>query len=263
MTSSAEHLPDCFAPTNEPVFSAADLLAYKRERGILPNITPPRAVIFTFQKSLIDYVTRHHPTKKVGGFYGELFLFKRTEGRVALAGNFGIGAPVTAALADELAAFGVRQFAVIGLAGGLGQNLKPGDLVIGERALRGEGTSAHYLPPGPWAEADAKMVQGWSRALTRRGQAYTLGATWTTDAPFRELRQTVLEHQRNGIHTVEMEAAALLAVAKSYNLPAAAAFSIADTLIDGRWRLSNDPRPAQKGLEALFESLLDYLTSER
>jgi uridine phosphorylase len=250
-------------PDDEPIFSAADLLAYKRERGILPNTTPPRTVIFTFQKSLIDYVTRHHPTKKVGGFYGELFLLKQTGGQAGVMGNFGVGAPVTAALADELAAFGVRQFAAIGLAGGLGQNLKPGDLVIGERALRGEGTSAHYLLPGQWAEADVAMAQGWGRALTRRGQAHTLGATWTTDAPFRESRRAVLEHQRNGIHTVEMEAAALLAVAKSYNLPATAAFSIADTLIDGRWRLSNDPRPAQKGLETLFESLLDFLTSER
>lgn len=249
--------------STEPVFSAADLLAYKRERGILPNITPPRTVIFTFQKSLIDYVTRHHPTKKVGGFYGELFLLKRAEGRVALAGNFGIGAPVTAALADELAAFGVRQFAAIGLAGGLGQNLKPGDLVIGERALRGEGTSAHYLPPGQWAEADVAMAQGWGRALTRRGQTHTLGATWTTDAPFRESRRAVLEYRRNGIVAVDMEAAALLAVGQALGLPAAAAFSIADTLIDGRWRLSNDPRPAQKGLEILFESLLDFLTSEQ
>ncbi len=263
MTSSAEHLPDCFAPTNEPIFSAADLLAYKRERGLLPNISPPQSAILAFQKSLIDYVTRRHPTKKVGGFYGELFLLKRTGGQVGVMGNFGIGAPVTAALADELAAFGVRQFASIGLAGGLGQNLKPGDLVIGERALRGEGTSAHYLPLGQWAEADAEMAQGWSRALTRRGQTHTLGATWTTDAPFRESRRAVLEHQRNGVHAVEMEAAALLAVANSYNLPAAAAFSIADTLMDGRWRLSRDPRPAQKGLEILFESLLDYLTSER
>jgi uridine phosphorylase len=250
-------------PDDEPVFSAADLLAYKRERGILPNITPPRTAIFAFQKSLIDHVTRRHPTNKVSGFYGELFLLKRTGGQVGVMGNFGIGAPVTAALADELAAFGVRQFAAIGLAGGLGQNLKPGDLVIGERALRGEGASAHYLPPGQWAEADAEMAQGWSRALTRRGQTHTLGAAWTTDAPFRELRRAVLEHQRNGIAVVEMESAALLAVAKSYNLPATAAFSIADTLVDGRWRLSHDPRPAQKGLEILFESLLDYLMRER
>ena len=135
-----------FPDDHEPVFSAADLLAYKRERGALPNITPPQTVIFAFQKTLVEYVTRHYSTKKAGGFYGDLFLLRRTQGRVALAGNFGIGGPVTAALAEELAAFGVRQFAAIGLAGGLGLNLKPGDLVLGERALRGDGTSAHYLP---------------------------------------------------------------------------------------------------------------------
>jgi uridine phosphorylase len=250
-------------PDDEPIFSAVDLLAYKRARGALPNIAPPQTAILAFQKSLVDYAIRHHPTKRVGGFIGELFLLKRTGERVALAGNFGIGAPVTAALADELAAFGVQRFVAIGLAGGLQSNLKPGDLVICERALRGEGTSAHYLPPGEWAAADREMTHGWSRALTQRGQAHTIGRTWTTDAPFRETRRTATGHQRNGIATVEMEAAALLAVGQALNLPAAAAFSIADTLADGRWQLESDPRPAQKGLEALFESALDYLTSER
>jgi nucleoside phosphorylase len=59
-----------------------------------------------------------------------------------------------------------------------------------------------------------------------------------------------------------MEAAAMLAVAKSNRLPALAVFSIADTLSNGVWNMSKDLRPAQLSLSILFESVLEYLMSQ-
>jgi nucleoside phosphorylase len=41
------------------------------------------------------------------------------------------------------------------------------------------------------------------------------GKSWTTDAPFRETASIIMERQRQGIHVVEMEAAALLAFAQA------------------------------------------------
>jgi len=52
----------------------------------------------------------------------------------------------------------------------------------------------------------------------------------------------------------------LLSVARSMDLSAVGAFSIADQLVDGHWKMSDDLRPAQKGLKILFDAIFEYLT---
>ena len=245
---------------NESVLKPSDLLAYRRANGQLPDFPAPRSVIFAPQKSLADYVLRRHSTRQIKGFLGEFYLLKRPNGRIALSTGFGIGAPGISALADEFAALGVQQFILIGMAGGLQPELKMGSLVISTCAIRGEGVSKHYLSPHPTVDSSEEMVRGLSKILTKHNQHHILGTTWTTDAPFRELRKIVLEHQRAGVLAVDMEAAALLSVARSLGLSAAVAFSIADQLADGHWKMSNDLSPAQKGLALLFDAVFEYLT---
>ena len=245
---------------SDPVLKPSELLAYRRANGQLSDFPTPRAVIFAPQKSLADYILRRYSTKRIKGFPGEFHLLKRTNGQIAISTGFGIGAPVSG-LADEFAALDVKQFVLIGMAGGLQPELSTGSLVISTSAIRGEGVSHHYLPSNPIVDSSSEMIQGISEILTRQNQPHTLGATWTTDAPFRELRKDVLEHQKRGVLAVDMEAAAMLSVARSMNLPAVAAFSIADQLSDGHWRMAKDLRPAQNGLSVLFEAVLLYLTA--
>ncbi len=243
---------------DQPVLTAKELLAYRRSTGGLPEFTPPRAVIFVPQKSLASYVLRKHSVKQVKGFLGEFYLLKRTKGEIAFSTNFGIGSPVIAGLADEFSALGVKQFALVGMAGGLQENLQAGSMILSTEAIRGEGVSRHYLPPSKSVESSAEFINGVSAILTMQNHPHASGPTWTTDAPFRELRKDVLDHQNRGVLAVDMEAAAMLAVAKANGLPALAAFSIADNLSNGVWRMSKDMRPAQISLSILFESILEY-----
>ncbi len=97
------------------------------------------------------------------------------------------------------------------------------------------------------------MALGISAILAKQNHSHSSGLTWTTDAPFRELRRDVMDYQNRGVLAVDMEAAAMLAVAKANGLPALAAFSIADTLANGNWNMSKDLRSAQLGLSILFE----------
>ena len=244
---------------NEPVLTAKELLAYRRANGALPEFSPPRGVIFAPQKSLASYVVRKYATKQIKGFLGEFYLLKRTKCEITLSTGFGIGAPVIAGLADEFAALGVKQFALIGMAGALQPDLKTGNLVISTGAIRGEGVSRHYLPPTETIESSEEMAQGVSVILAKQNHPHSSGLTWTTDTPFRELRRDVLGYQNRGILAVDMEAAAVLAVAKANGLSALVTFSIADTLANGVWSMSKDLRPAQFGLSILFESVLEYL----
>jgi uridine phosphorylase len=248
---------------SEPVLQPSELLAYRRAHGQLPDFPAPQAVIFAPQKSLADYIRRQYSTKQINGFLGQFHLLKRTNGQIALSTGFGIGAPVIAGLADEFAALGIQQFILIGMAGSLQPELSTGSLVISTKALRGEGVSRHYLPPHPIVEPSSEMVQEISRILMQRHHPHSLGTTWTTDAPFRELRRDVLEYQRQGVLAVDMEAAAMLSVARSLDLSAVALFSIADQLSGGEWRMARDLRPAQRGLGILFEAVFEYLAGKQ
>jgi uridine phosphorylase len=245
---------------DNPVLNPADLLAWRRANGQLQDFSAPHTVIFAPQKSLAEHALRRHPTVAVKGFLGEFHLFKHSKGQISLSTGFGIGAPVIAGLADEFASLGVRQFVLVGMAGGIQPDLRTGSLVISRQAIRGEGVSRHYLPPHPTVESSETLIHGLSDILKKHGHAHMLGTTWTTDAPFRERRRDVLNYQEQGVVAVDMEAAAMLAVAKSNQLEAAAVFAIADQLSDGVWRMATDLSPARKGLTILFDVAYEYLT---
>ena len=94
----------------------------------------------------------------------------------------------------------------------------PPYFVIIDRALRDEGTSYHYLPPAEYSVADARLIG--SRRSHSRGRVPTqVGATWTTDAPFRETAEAIVAAEQAGILAVEMEAAALYAFAAARKNP--------------------------------------------
>ncbi len=248
---------------NTPILTPSTLLAYRRANRQLADFPPPWTVIFVPQKSLSDYVLRRHSTKQIKGFLGEFYLLKRTNGQVALSTGFGIGSPVIGGLTDEFAALGVQRFILIGIAGGLQPKLTTGSLVLSTGAIRGEGVSQHYLPPSGAVESSPELVQGISQILAKQNHPHALGITWTTDAPFRELRKDVLDHQRQNVLAVDMEAAAMLAVAAANQRSGAALFAIADQLSGGEWRMASDLHPAQKGLTILFDAVFEFLSNEK
>jgi purine-nucleoside phosphorylase len=55
------------------------------------------------------------------------------------------------------------------------------------------------------------------QALKANGVNAVSGASWTTDAPFRETEQAIAAARSKGILAVEMEAAALYAFARARN----------------------------------------------
>jgi purine-nucleoside phosphorylase len=89
--------------------------------------------------------------------------------------------------------------------------------VLIDRALRDEGTSHHYLPPSLFAEADPDLLNRAWPALAALPVAVHRGATWTTDAPYRETDHAIAQARAHGALAVEMEAAALYAFARVHN----------------------------------------------
>lgn len=242
------------------LFSAADMLAFRRRAGDGPKFNPPRGVVLCYQSDSLRYAKRAYRGRKQSGFMGEFFLLKRTQDEVGAAGNFGIGAPVTAVLLEELAAFGVNHFISVGIAGGIGAS-RSGELVLVESAIRDEGTSSHYLPPSTEVNASSELVARMGAALTTTGQSFQVGTSWTTDAPYREKIADLKRYRQQGVLTVEMEAAALFAVGRSLGLKVCAGLVVGDTLEGDGWRLDHDVRSVQRGLRILVDAAIEAIRS--
>jgi nucleoside phosphorylase len=91
--------------------------------------------------------------------------------------------------------------------------------VLIERALRDEGTSHHYLPPSRYVAANPELLTLARTALSHADHRVYGGATWTTDAPFRETAEVVYARRNERILAVEMEAAALYAFGQACGRP--------------------------------------------
>ena len=125
-----------------------------------------------------------------------------------------VGAALAGGLLDELIARGCRKIVVCGDAGVLDSRIVFGRFVVPTSAVRDEGTSYHYLRPGLEARPGRRAVAAIVGTLKAEGLPYITGRTWTTDGFYRETPRKVALRRAGGCITVEMEAAALFAVAK-------------------------------------------------
>jgi uridine phosphorylase len=125
---------------------------------------------------------------------------------------------------------GVRQILVCGSAGSLQPDLPLGSTVIVSGAEREDGTSHHYLPTGELTLADPGLTAALAESSRHLGFAPVLGRAWTIDAPFRETVGAIRRHRAAGVAVVEMEAAAIFAVARVRAARAAVIVAISDEL---------------------------------
>lgn len=120
-----------------------------------------------------------------------------------------VGAPFAVLVAEELIASGAGLVLSVTSAGRLDSALASPCFVVIERALRGEGTSHCYLPPGLAVDAPVGMAGRAVAALRAEGEPVVGGTVWTTDAPFRETASALAAAREAGAVAVEMEAAGL------------------------------------------------------
>lgn len=139
---------------------------------------------------------------------GGLHLVEHQGRRFALCGGFGLGAPAAGLVVEQLAALGTRQIITVGTAASRQHNLRPGALVACTSALRDEGLSHHYLPPGRTASPSPALTRHLTEALAPYDVLFTSGPVWTMDAPYRETTVEVSRYGADGILAADMEAAA-------------------------------------------------------
>jgi uridine phosphorylase len=251
---SFPNFPDKYQ--GEPIMRPEDTISMRKRFGKFPNVTAPEGMILCLKNDLPKQHRWRIPIQKVGNIFGEVHLIRASGGQVGVLSNFGIGAPVTASLTEELIAWGVKRFVLLSWGGALQTQLNVGDIVIPQRAIRDEGVSHHYLPAEKFIDADKTLTEQLKKNLPES----TLGATWTTDAPYRETREEILQYQAEGIHVVEMEIAALFALAKVRGVQASAVVVAADKLANLKWEMPTDMKRINNSFEMVYRAAIQTLS---
>ena len=202
----------------------------------------PEHCVLCFFREAIDKAMGElaaQPLRPIKSEMGEIPVYRaaynnRSLGIIPAA----VGAPLAAALLEGIIARGGRKFIACGGSGVLDNSIGSGHIVVPTSAVRDEGTSYHYLPSGREAYPSAEAVAAVTKTLERHNVGYVSGKTWTTDALYRETPKRVATRKKQGCLTVEMEAAALFAVAEFRNVQISQLLYGGDDVSGTEW----DPR---------------------
>jgi uridine phosphorylase len=195
------------------VLRPENLLREARRQRRLPEGAVPAVCALDPDGDAVRFLRaegRARPVPSWACYHTAMDVFGQDGETIGLVGG-AIGAPFAVLVAEQLFASGCRLLLSVTSAGRIVP--VPASFVLIDRALRDEGTSAHYLPPLPYAEADPALVALAQAALARL--PVQRGASWTTDAPYRETEQAIAAAAAHGVLAVEMEAAALYAFARA------------------------------------------------
>ena len=199
------------------VFAPAALIREARRQKGIPAVDVPQVCILDPDGDIVRRLRMEGRSKPFPGwpcYHTALDTFELGDCTVGIVGC-AVGAPFAVLVAEELFACGCRLLVSITSAGQIVPAGRTPYFVIIDRALRDEGTSYHYAPPSEYGEADPALVAAAASALKGARQKFVTGASWTTDAPFRETADAIVAARAKGVLAVEMEAAALYTFARS------------------------------------------------
>jgi len=203
------------------VFQPTALLREARRQKGLPELDVPPACLLDPDGDIVAHLQRAGLARPHPGwacYHTELLCFELS-GVPHPVGVIGraVGASFAVLLAEQLFASGCRTLLSVTSSGRIAQTLPHGPhFILIERALRDEGTSHHYLAPAAFATIpDPALIARVAARVAAEAPDITVlrGATWTTDAPFRETEAAIAAAREAGCLAVEMEAAALYAFA--------------------------------------------------
>ena len=118
-------------------------------------------------------------------------------------------------------AIGERDYGIVGCAVGAAYAVLVAEQMFasGCRLLVSITSSGRLPASSDYAAANPLLLDAVRKALANLDEPVERGATWTTDAPFRETEAAIAVARAQGILAVEMEAAALYAFAQARAKP--------------------------------------------
>ena len=220
-------------------FDEDDSAMLEPSSNIRPCEAMPERCVICFFQDVIDHLSAAGELTEIACLRSEIgrnpvYLLKSDQPPVALV-HPGVGASLAAGFLEEVIALGGRKFVACGGAGTLDATHEVGRLIVPNSAIRDEGTSYHYLPPDREVAPTAAALAAVKTTLAQHQIPFESTKTWTTDAIYRETRGKIQRRRQDGCGCVEMEAAALFAVARFRNVELAQILYAGDDLSGEFW----------------------------
>lgn len=212
----------------------------KNINGIIDeNLRLPHIAVGVFSEHLLNDIVQKFECKKIGTFSTTsierpIYILRYKEIEITLF-MAGISGPWISGDIEELNANGADTFIIFGNCGVLDKNIEDCSIIIPNKAFRDEGTSYHYLPDSEYIELNSRYRKLFKDILKDYGFDYTEGATWTTDAFYRETKEKIDIFKNKGAICVEMEGAAIGAVCKHKNINCFTFYYAGDNLDSIEW----------------------------
>jgi uridine phosphorylase len=203
------------------VFIPENLLREAKRQSAIPAGKVPSICVLDPDGDIVENLLARNqarPNEFWACYHTKMHDFELDEMALGIIG-YTVGAPFAVLVAEELFASGCQLLINITSSGQIVPKEKPPFFVLIEKALRDEGTSYHYIPPSDFSAIDDELLVLLDGAFSDFPEPVYRGATWTTDAPFRETEHAIDQAKRLDILAVEMEAAALYAFARARSKP--------------------------------------------
>ena len=203
------------------------------------DIILPAVAVGVFSIKLFENIVSAFHTKKVAYFGGAsyhrpIYVLNYKDKEIVLF-NAGIAGPWISSDIEELSNCGVKHFIIFGNCGVLDSSIEDCSIIIPNKAFRDEGTSYHYLPDSEDIELSDTYRNTFKEILNEYSFDYVEGATWTTDAFYRETPEKIKYFKSQGAVCVEMEGAVIAAVCKRKKLDYFTFYYAGDNLDAVEW----------------------------
>jgi len=268
-TSMADSPRESDAPPFEPkaydeasVFTPTTIIREARRHKNLPDRAVPDVCVLDPDGDLVDSLLatdRAEVDPTWPGYHTDLYRFPLGGTEIGIVGR-AVGASFAVLVAEQLFAAGCQFLVSITSSGRIVPRDDPPYFVLVERALRDEGTSYHYSPPARYATLPAGLRDRVQQACESVSRSVYTGATWTTDAPFRETESATDSARSEGVLAVEMEAAALYAFADARDCPVVCFAHVTNEMGRGD---ADFEKGETAGSEAALEVLEAAITARR
>ncbi len=242
-----------FDPTKEAIIEPSK---------IIKSIDIPEHCVITFFNTYLHKLVKKnklHPIANETSEMGSHPIYELEFNSQKVAVLFpGIGAPLATGLLEYVIGLGCKKFVACGSAGMLYSDLAF-TVMVPDSAIRDEGTSYHYLPPGREVQPDPDAFNAILETLKSKNVPYRVGKTWTTDALYRETPKKTALRKTEGCISVEMEAAAFFAVSKFRSVQFAQMLYGSDHVSDNGWSgISRPPTTREKLFWWSVEAVLKF-----
>lgn len=235
------------------LFSPEDAIGHQGEG--LPDVPP--AIILGYQEELTDIVSERAEgtVDIVRSQY--CYVLSDAVGYVPVH-EWGIGAPITATVTENVVAAGAEAVVMLGGCGCLQTEIPPDAAILPTETIRDEGVSYHYVPGDEPVVATAALVDELEGSLSAAGFETPRGRTWTTSAMYRETIPEIEQYRDDGVVSLCMESAAIWAVCQYRGVDAATVHEIGDYLTPEEWVPESD---SEKGFAEMLNPTVEALTA--